>query len=82
MTRIFERDRSNRKGVVSSISFPSADSSILHFLPMAMVDKPSGDTGTVMRPDTLRECAEKAGYQKVDILPVESENFYSYRLMG
>jgi 2-polyprenyl-3-methyl-5-hydroxy-6-metoxy-1,4-benzoquinol methylase len=56
--------------------------SILHCLPVGMVDKPSVETGTVMRPSTFRDYANQAGYQKVEILPVESENFYFYRLTG
>jgi 2-polyprenyl-3-methyl-5-hydroxy-6-metoxy-1,4-benzoquinol methylase len=56
--------------------------SILHCLPVGMTEQPSVQTGTVMRPDTFREYAAQAGFQKVDILPVESENFYFYRLTG
>jgi hypothetical protein len=36
--------------------------SMLHCLPVAMVDKPSVDTGTVMRPSTFREYANQAGF--------------------
>jgi 2-polyprenyl-3-methyl-5-hydroxy-6-metoxy-1,4-benzoquinol methylase len=56
--------------------------SILHCLPVGMVHTPSVETGTVMRPDTFRDYASQAGYQRVEILPVESENFYFYRLTG
>jgi 2-polyprenyl-3-methyl-5-hydroxy-6-metoxy-1,4-benzoquinol methylase len=54
--------------------------SILHCLPVGMVDKPSAETGTVMRPDTFRGYAKRAGFQQVDILPVDNEVFYFYRL--
>jgi hypothetical protein len=54
--------------------------SILHCLPVGMVDTPSAETGTVMRPDTFRGYAAEAGFSKVEILPVDSENFYFYRL--
>jgi 2-polyprenyl-3-methyl-5-hydroxy-6-metoxy-1,4-benzoquinol methylase len=54
--------------------------SILHCLPVGMVDKPSKETGTVMRPGTFREYAAEAGFQKVEILPVDNESFYFYRL--
>lgn len=35
--------------------------SILHCLPVGMADKPSAETGTVVRPDTLRAYAREAG---------------------
>jgi SAM-dependent methyltransferase len=54
--------------------------SILHCLPVGMVDTPSAETGTVMRPDTFRRYAAEAGFSNVEILPVDSENFYFYRL--
>lgn len=54
--------------------------SILHCLPVGMVDTPSAETGTVMRPSTFREYAKAAGFQKVEILPVDHETFYFYRL--
>ena len=54
--------------------------SILHCLPVGMVDKPSAETGAVMRPDTFRRYAAEAGFQQVEILPVDSETFYFYRL--
>jgi 2-polyprenyl-3-methyl-5-hydroxy-6-metoxy-1,4-benzoquinol methylase len=54
--------------------------SILHCLPVGMADKPSRETGAVMRPGTFRSYAAEAGFQKVEILPVENESFYFYRL--
>lgn len=54
--------------------------SILHCLPVGMVDKPSAETGTVMRPDTFRGYAKAAGFEKVEILPIDNESFYFYRL--
>ncbi len=39
--------------------------SILHCLPVGMVEQPSAATGTVMRRDTLRRYAEEAGYRGV-----------------
>lgn len=56
--------------------------SILHCLPVGMADQPSVATGTVMRQDTFRDYAAQAGFQEVEILTVESENFYFYRLRG
>ena len=54
--------------------------SILHCLPAGMVEQPSAATGTVMRSDTLREYARQAGYQSVDLLPIEHDFFRFYRL--
>jgi 2-polyprenyl-3-methyl-5-hydroxy-6-metoxy-1,4-benzoquinol methylase len=54
--------------------------SILHCLPVGMADQPSAATGTVMRADTLRRYAVQAGYQSVEVLPVENFFFRMYRL--
>lgn len=37
-------------------------------------------TGTVMRPDTLRRYAGEAGFQGLDVLPIENFFFRFYRL--
>jgi 2-polyprenyl-3-methyl-5-hydroxy-6-metoxy-1,4-benzoquinol methylase len=55
--------------------------SILHCLPVGMADKPSAETGTVMRPDRLRAYAQEAGFAKVEILPIENYFFRFYRLI-
>ncbi|HSM70427.1 MAG TPA: class I SAM-dependent methyltransferase [Anaerolineales bacterium] len=54
--------------------------SILHCLPVGMVDHPAVGTGTVMRTDTLKNYAEEAGFSKVEILPIENFFFRFYRL--
>ena len=54
--------------------------SILHCLPVGMVEQPSAATGTVMRRETLRRYAEEAGFRGVDVLPVEHDFFRFYRL--
>jgi 2-polyprenyl-3-methyl-5-hydroxy-6-metoxy-1,4-benzoquinol methylase len=54
--------------------------SILHCLPVGMVDQPSAETGTVMRPVTLKHYAEQAGFQKVEVLPIEYDFWNFYRL--
>jgi 2-polyprenyl-3-methyl-5-hydroxy-6-metoxy-1,4-benzoquinol methylase len=54
--------------------------SILHCLPVGMVDQPSAATGTVMREPTMRRYATEAGFQAVDVLPVEHDFFRMYRL--
>ena len=54
--------------------------SVLHCLPVGMADTPSAETGTVMRPDTLRRYALEAGFRAVEILPIENYFFNFYRL--
>jgi SAM-dependent methyltransferase len=54
--------------------------SILHCLPVGMVDQPSAATGTVMRQDTLRRYAAEAGFARVDVLPIEQDFYRFYRL--
>lgn len=55
--------------------------SILHCLPVGMVDSPSAGTGTVMRPDVLRRYAKQAGFSDVEILPIEHDFWRFYRLI-
>lgn len=54
--------------------------SILHCLPVGMVDPPAVGTGTVMRTDTLRSYAMDAGFRNVEVLPIENFFFRFYRL--
>lgn len=49
-------------------------------LPDSMSSQPSVATGTAMRPSTLRKFAEEAGFQSVEILPIENDFFRFYRL--
>lgn len=46
--------------------------SVLHCLPQAMVSPDAAGTGTVMRPSVLRDCAEQAGFTRMDVLPIEN----------
>ena len=55
--------------------------SVLHCLPVGMADTPSAETGTVMRPGTLRRYAREAGFRAVEILPIENYFFNFYRLI-
>jgi 2-polyprenyl-3-methyl-5-hydroxy-6-metoxy-1,4-benzoquinol methylase len=55
--------------------------SVLHCLPVGMADTPSAETGTVMRPDTLRRYAREAGFRAVEILPIDNYFFNFYRLI-
>ncbi|MEA2596471.1 MAG: hypothetical protein QOF01_2940 [Thermomicrobiales bacterium] len=54
--------------------------SILHCLPVGMVDQPSAGTGTVIRESTMRSYAEAAGFSAVDVLPIQHDFFRFYRL--
>ena len=49
-------------------------------LPDGMSHPPSAATGTVMRPDTLRDYARQAGFADIDILPIENDLWRFYRL--
>jgi hypothetical protein len=54
--------------------------SVLHCLPVGMADAPSAGTGTVMRTGTLREYATAAGFQQLDVLPIDNLFWRFYRL--
>jgi SAM-dependent methyltransferase len=56
--------------------------SVLFCLPTGLADAPSVGTGTVMRPDTLRQYAVAAGFRDVEILPIENDFWRFYRLHG
>lgn len=45
-----------------------------------MAEQPSAETGAVMRPDTLRRYAADAGYERVEIAPIEHDLFRFYAL--
>jgi hypothetical protein len=54
--------------------------SVLHCLPVSMAEQPSAAIGTVIRPETMRQCALDAGFQDVEILPIENFFWRLYRL--
>jgi 2-polyprenyl-3-methyl-5-hydroxy-6-metoxy-1,4-benzoquinol methylase len=54
--------------------------SILHCLPVGKADTPSAETGTVLRPDTLRRYALEAGFRRMEILPIDTLFWRFYRL--
>ncbi len=54
--------------------------SILVCLPNGLAEQPSAATGTVMRPDTLRQYAMAAGFRDVEVLGIEHPFFRFYRL--
>ncbi len=51
-------------------------------LPDGMSQAPSAATGTVMRPETLRDYARQAGFSDIEILPIEADFWRFYRLIG
>jgi len=54
--------------------------SVLHCLPQALVYPDAAGTGTVLGPATLRAYAEDAGFQRVEVLPIENPLWRFYRL--
>jgi SAM-dependent methyltransferase len=56
--------------------------SMLICLPDGLSHPHSVGTGTVMRRDTLRRYAEEAGFDGIEVLPIEHEMFRFYRLVG
>ena len=56
--------------------------SVSHCLPVAMADQPSEATGTAIRPETVQRCAQTAGFDSFEILPIENDLFRFYRLQG
>ena len=56
--------------------------SIVMCLPDGLSHMPSVGTGTVMRPATLRAYAQAAGFQDIEVLPLEHELFRFYRLVA
>ncbi len=55
--------------------------SVLHCLAVGMLDDDSAGTGTVMRPDTVRAYAAKAGFGRVHVVPIEHDFWRFYRLV-
>jgi hypothetical protein len=54
--------------------------SLLACLPAGMSEQPSAQTGTVMRPETLKKYALAAGFSEMEILSIEHFFFRLYRL--
>lgn len=55
--------------------------SILHCLPVGMLDEDSAGTGTMIRPATVRAYATEAGFGRTDVLPIEHDFWRFYRLV-
>jgi 2-polyprenyl-3-methyl-5-hydroxy-6-metoxy-1,4-benzoquinol methylase len=54
--------------------------SVVHCLPVGMIDHSSAGTGAVIRPDTVRAYAAEAGFGQVKVLSIEHESWRFYRL--
>jgi 2-polyprenyl-3-methyl-5-hydroxy-6-metoxy-1,4-benzoquinol methylase len=54
--------------------------SVLHCLPQTMVYPGTAETGTVMSASKLETFAREAGFERVDILPIENMIWRFYRL--
>jgi 2-polyprenyl-3-methyl-5-hydroxy-6-metoxy-1,4-benzoquinol methylase len=54
--------------------------SVLHCLPVGMVEPGSAATGTVIRSSIVRDYGTRAGFTRTDVLPVEHPQFRLYRL--
>lgn len=54
--------------------------SVLHCLPVGMVEPGSAATGTVIRSSTVRDYAARAGFGSTQVLPVDHPQFRVYRL--
>lgn len=54
--------------------------SVLHCLPVAMLDEDSAGTGTAIRTDTVRAYATAAGFISVEELPIEHDFWRFYHL--
>ncbi|MGH8777254.1 MAG: SAM-dependent methyltransferase [Jiangellaceae bacterium] len=54
--------------------------STLHCLPVGMTEPGSAATGTVIRPDVVRQYAQQAGFDGVDVLDIDHPQFRLYLL--
>jgi 2-polyprenyl-3-methyl-5-hydroxy-6-metoxy-1,4-benzoquinol methylase len=54
--------------------------SVLHCLPVGMVEPGSAATGTVIRSSIVRDYARQAGFARAEVLPVEHPQFRLYLL--
>jgi SAM-dependent methyltransferase len=56
--------------------------SLLHCLPVGREEQPSAETGTVMRVSTFRRYADEAGFENVEVVPIEHDFWRFYRLQN
>ena len=75
-----ERVSDNFMGNGNEVEWMMYGWSILHCLAVGMADRPSVETGTVMRAETLQKYAQAAGFRRVEVLPIDNFFFRFYRL--
>jgi SAM-dependent methyltransferase len=80
MLIVDERTRERFTGEAGDLEAYLYGWSIFDCLPAGLYDKPSEGTGTVMRPDTLRGYAERAGFSGFEVLPIDHDTFRLYLL--
>ena len=56
--------------------------SAIHCLPCALTEPPAAGTGTIMRAPTFRRYALDAGFDDVEVLPIENDFWRFYHLAG
>jgi 2-polyprenyl-3-methyl-5-hydroxy-6-metoxy-1,4-benzoquinol methylase len=54
--------------------------SVFHCLPVGMVGEGAAGTGTVMRPATVADYAERAGFSACEVLPIDNDFWRFYLL--
>jgi 2-polyprenyl-3-methyl-5-hydroxy-6-metoxy-1,4-benzoquinol methylase len=54
--------------------------SVFHCLPVGMVGEGAAGTGTVIRAETVKDYAERAGFSSCEVLPVENDFWRFYLL--
>jgi 2-polyprenyl-3-methyl-5-hydroxy-6-metoxy-1,4-benzoquinol methylase len=54
--------------------------SVVHCLPVSMIEQPSEAIGTAIRPDIVQRCARDAGFARCEVLPIDNPLFRFYRL--
>jgi 2-polyprenyl-3-methyl-5-hydroxy-6-metoxy-1,4-benzoquinol methylase len=54
--------------------------SVMHCLPVSMVEQPSEAIGTAIRPEVVQRCARDAGFARCEVLPIDNPLFRFYRL--
>ena len=54
--------------------------SVVHCLPVGMIDQSSAGTGAVIRAETVCAYAREAGFRHVKVLPIEHESWRFYQL--
>jgi 2-polyprenyl-3-methyl-5-hydroxy-6-metoxy-1,4-benzoquinol methylase len=54
--------------------------SVFHCLPVGMVGEGAAGTGTVIRPQTVKDYARQAGFASCEVLPIEHDSWRFYLL--